>query len=55
LKAVVDVRRKLLKGQDSYLDALLSVNQAKADLLAATGEPALELCMPEAPAAVPTR
>ncbi|HLW67780.1 MAG TPA: TolC family protein [Gemmataceae bacterium] len=44
---VIDVRRQLLLGQGAYLDALLSVRQARADLLAATGEPVLDLCAPE--------
>ncbi len=42
LLRVIDLRRKLLQGRDSYLDALWSVRQARADVLAATGEPALE-------------
>lgn len=46
LLRVIDVRRKLLKARDSYLDALNSVRQAQADLLAATGEPVLALCAP---------
>jgi outer membrane protein TolC len=41
---VIDVRRKLLRARDSYLDALWAVSQARADLLAATGEPALTFC-----------
>ncbi len=44
LLRVIDVRRKLLKARDGYLDALNSVRQAQADLLAATGEPVLALC-----------
>jgi cobalt-zinc-cadmium efflux system outer membrane protein len=40
---VMDIRRKLLQARDGYLDALLAVRQARADLLAATGEPALGL------------
>jgi outer membrane protein TolC len=39
---VVDIRRKILRARDNYLDALWSVRQARADVLAATGEPALE-------------
>jgi outer membrane protein TolC len=34
----LEVRRKLLKARDSYLDALLEVRQALADLAAAIGE-----------------
>lgn len=45
---VTDVRRKLLRARDSYLDALWAVRQARADLLAAIGEPALDLCAPPA-------
>jgi len=48
---VIDVRRQLLLGQGAYLDALLSVRQARADLLAATGEPVLDLCASEQPPA----
>lgn len=43
---VIDTRRKILSMRDSYLDALWSVRQARADLLAATGEPALEFGKP---------
>ncbi|MFL5342842.1 MAG: TolC family protein [Gemmataceae bacterium] len=46
---MVDVRRKLLQAQDSYLDALWAVRQARADVLAATGEPVLGLIAPPAP------
>ena len=51
LLRVIDVRRKLLRGRDGYLDALWSVRQARADLTAAVGEPALGLVMPEEPPA----
>jgi cobalt-zinc-cadmium efflux system outer membrane protein len=44
---VINVRQKLLLGQGAYLDALFAVQQARADLLAATGEPVLDLCAPE--------
>jgi cobalt-zinc-cadmium efflux system outer membrane protein len=43
---VIDIRRKLLRARDGELDALWAVQQARADLLAATGEPALGLCAP---------
>jgi cobalt-zinc-cadmium efflux system outer membrane protein len=43
---VMDIRRKLLRARDGYLDALWAVRQAWADLLAAIGEPALGLCEP---------
>jgi cobalt-zinc-cadmium efflux system outer membrane protein len=49
LVRVVDLRRKLLRAQDGYLDALWAVRMARADLLAATGEPALGLCAPPQP------
>ena len=40
---VVEFRRKLLKARDGYLDALLEMRQALADLAAAVGDPALAL------------
>jgi cobalt-zinc-cadmium efflux system outer membrane protein len=46
---VIDVRRKLLRGRDGYLDALWELTQAQADLAAAVGEPALGVypdCIP---------
>jgi outer membrane protein, heavy metal efflux system len=43
---VIDVRRKLLRARDSYLDALNTVRQAHADVLAAAGEPVLGLVTP---------
>jgi cobalt-zinc-cadmium efflux system outer membrane protein len=51
---VIDVRRKLLQARDGYLDALSAVRQARADLAAAVGEPALGLDMPE-PAEPPAK
>jgi cobalt-zinc-cadmium efflux system outer membrane protein len=36
---VFDVRRKMLKARDAYLDALWEVRQAQADLAAAVGDP----------------
>lgn len=39
--SVIDTRRKLLRAKDSYLDVLLEVNQAQADLAAAVGDPGL--------------
>jgi len=36
---VLDVRRKLLKAREAYLDALWEVRQAQADLAAAVGDP----------------
>jgi outer membrane protein, heavy metal efflux system len=38
---VVDIRRKQLKIRDGYLDALWELRQARADLAAAVGDPAL--------------
>jgi cobalt-zinc-cadmium efflux system outer membrane protein len=38
---VVDLRRKMLKAEDGYLDAVWEVRQALADLGAAIGDPAL--------------
>ena len=46
LTRLIDVRRKLLRARESYLDAVWSVRMARADLLAAVGEPVLELCGP---------
>jgi cobalt-zinc-cadmium efflux system outer membrane protein len=36
---VLDIRRKLLKARDGYLDALWEASQAQADLAAAVGDP----------------
>lgn len=47
---VIDVRRKLLRARDSFLDALHTVRQAHADVLAAAGEPVLGLVPPGNPA-----
>jgi cobalt-zinc-cadmium efflux system outer membrane protein len=38
---VIDIRRKLLKARDGYLDALWELSQARADLAAAVGDPTL--------------
>jgi cobalt-zinc-cadmium efflux system outer membrane protein len=38
LLSVIDVRRKLLKARDGYLDALWELSQAQADLAAAVGD-----------------
>jgi outer membrane protein TolC len=46
LTRLIDVRRKLLRARDGYLDAVWSVRMARADLLAAVGEPVLGLCSP---------
>jgi cobalt-zinc-cadmium efflux system outer membrane protein len=52
LLRVINVRRSLLRAQDIYLDALWEVNQARTDLAAALGEPALAAapCGPPPPA-----
>src|SRR5262249_53950026 len=38
---IIDVRRKLLKARNDYLDALWEASQARADLAAAVGNPGL--------------
>jgi outer membrane protein TolC len=45
---VLDIRRKLLRARDVYLDALWEASQARADLAAAVGEPVLAIvpCLP---------
>lgn len=45
---VLDVRRKLLRAQDGYLDALLAYTSALADLAQAVGDPGLAIgpCVP---------
>ncbi len=50
---VIDARRKLLRARDSYLDALWSVRQARIDVAAAAGEPALGMVTPPPPPAPP--
>jgi cobalt-zinc-cadmium efflux system outer membrane protein len=55
LLRVIDVRRKLLRARDGYLDALASVRQARADVAAAVGEPGLGLGLPETSAEPPAR
>jgi outer membrane protein TolC len=45
-RQVIDVRRKLIRARDGYLDAQWSVRQARIDVAAATGEPALDLAVP---------
>jgi len=46
LLRVIDMRRKLLRARDAYLDAQLEVRQAHTDLVAAVGDPALVACPP---------
>jgi cobalt-zinc-cadmium efflux system outer membrane protein len=43
---VIDVRRKVLKARDAYLDALFEVRQASADLGAAVGDVTLTFSPP---------
>jgi cobalt-zinc-cadmium efflux system outer membrane protein len=43
LPKVIEFRRKLLKARDGYLEALLEMRQALADVAAAVGDPALAL------------
>ena len=40
---LLDVRRKLLRAQDGYLDALLAYTSSLADLAQAVGDPALAM------------
>jgi outer membrane protein TolC len=49
LTRLIDVRRKLLRARESYLDAVWAVRMVRADLLAAVGEPVLGLCSPPPP------
>jgi outer membrane protein TolC len=46
---LIDVRRKVLKARDSYLDALWELSQAEADLIAALGAPVWGTGEPPAP------
>ncbi|HZT81542.1 MAG TPA: TolC family protein [Gemmataceae bacterium] len=50
---VLDLRRRVLRARDQYLDALFEYAQARADLMAAVGDLALVLppCEPEEPPA----
>jgi outer membrane protein TolC len=41
LSRVIDIRRRLLRARDAYLDALWELNQARADLATAVGDPSL--------------
>ncbi len=43
LLRVLDVRRKLLKAEDGYLDALLAYDAAMADLAQAVGDPSVAM------------
>jgi cobalt-zinc-cadmium efflux system outer membrane protein len=48
---LIEVRRKLLRAQDGYLDALITCTPALADLAQAVGDPALAMgsCPPATP------
>lgn len=46
---VLDFQRRLLRAHEGYLDALFEFQQARADLAAAVGEPALLLSPAKAP------
>jgi outer membrane protein TolC len=50
---VLDVRRKLLRAQDGYLDALLAYTSALADLAQAVGDPGLAMGKYESAATPP--
>jgi cobalt-zinc-cadmium efflux system outer membrane protein len=41
--SVIDIRRKLLRAEDSYLDVLFALSQARTDLAAAVGDPGLAI------------
>lgn len=45
---ILEVRRRLLKAYDGFLDALFEVGQARADLAAAVGDPSLAVPQPAA-------
>jgi outer membrane protein TolC len=53
LARVMEVRRRVLRARDAYLDALWELSQARADLAAAVGEPSLGYAAAPAPAASP--
>jgi outer membrane protein TolC len=40
---MIDIRRKLIKARDGYADAIWELSQARADLAAAVGDPALAM------------
>jgi cobalt-zinc-cadmium efflux system outer membrane protein len=46
---IIDVRRKLLRARDGYLDVLWESSQARADLAAAVGDPGLAIVAPPKP------
>jgi hypothetical protein len=46
LARALDVRRRLLRSRDAYLDALFEVSQARVDLAAAVNDLSLAACNP---------
>jgi hypothetical protein len=46
LARVIDIRRRLLRARDMYLDALFEQSQAQVDLAAAVGDLSLIGCHP---------
>jgi cobalt-zinc-cadmium efflux system outer membrane protein len=55
LLRIIDIRRKVLQARDNYIDALWSVWQARADVAAAVGEPALGLMPAEVKSEPPAK
>jgi outer membrane protein TolC len=49
LARALDVRRRLLRSRDTYLDALFEVSQARVDLAAAVADLSLAACNPPPP------
>jgi cobalt-zinc-cadmium efflux system outer membrane protein len=47
LLRMLDVRRKLIRARDGYLDALWEVSQARADVAAAVGDPSIVFIDPD--------
>jgi outer membrane protein TolC len=47
LSRALDVRRRLLRARDTYLDALFEVSQARVDLAAAVADLSLAACNPQ--------
>jgi outer membrane protein TolC len=53
LARALDVRRRLLRSRDAYLDALFEVSQARVDLAAAVADLSLAACNPSPPPPAP--
>jgi outer membrane protein TolC len=53
LGRALDMRRRLLRTRDTYLDALFEVSQARVDLAAAVADLSMAGCNPPPPAAAP--